>query len=148
MISIKMSRPSWLEGSDWSHPRRPTASWQVLKLNIFEINQQNHLKLCIWIQTTKLKIIIHHGYKPQNWRTSFMIYGHYSNMAENEDFWNRYLEIWKLLCYYGFIISLVVCFHMQSFKWFCWLISKKGLTCRNAVGLRGLHHYFICILQK
>ena len=43
-------------------------------------------------------------------------------MSENEDFWQRDLEVWELYYYYGNIktwtvfFRLVVYIHMQSFK--------------------------------
>ena len=44
-------------------------------------------------------------------------------MSENEDFWQRGLEVWELYYYYGNIntwtmfFRLVVCILMQGFKW-------------------------------
>ena len=50
--------------------------------------------------------------------------------SENEDFWQRDLEVCELYYYYVIIktwtmfFRLVVCVHMQSFKWFHSIILK------------------------
>ena len=49
------------------------------------------------------------------------------------------------------LLRLVVCIHMPSFKWFCWVMLKICLTLRLAAMLLAFvlrHHYLICILQK
>ena len=51
-------------------------------------------------------------------------------MSENEDVWQRDLDLWELYYYHGNIKTwtmfsrFVVCIHMQSFKWLHCIIVK------------------------
>ena len=57
-------------------------------------------------------------------------FGTTPTISENEDVWKKDLVVWKLVCYLGdhktltMFFNLVVCIHMQSFKWFHSMILK------------------------